>query len=451
MLIILPFFNLAQIPPLPPVTPQEVVQPQPVRRLPGKLNNIPVFNSNSPELVLNEGILLSTFPSFATAHPQAHLDFALQGEFDIFAHHVAKAPTPDNLRTLYLGIIVYNPGKNPVTLKILAGASYLSQPDAPFIDLPSQVEDPDGKVYAGPGNRVMGDILRNKFQEIFPPQITIAPEDGQMLLNVPIPVKELDPPLNGRSTYIRLFSDGPVYVASLAMFAPLDDMGNERPPTLEEWAKLLIEGDLVTPRDRIPSPPNTIGTMVYGRVAGVSRGSQWQADLVDNNYSANLTIPARGEAFSYGISTLEGGTLGTGQSQSATLLVRYPDTAYKAHGNYGVEYSLTLPLYNPTTEVQTVTVALETPLKQDQLQGGLRFLEPPGTSVFFRGTVQVTYEDNNGLQQSHYYHLAQRQGQQGEPLVKLNIQPKQRRIVKVNFLYPPDATPPQVLTIRTFL
>ena len=28
------------------------------------------------------------------------------------------------------------------------------------------------------------------------------------------------------------------------------------------------------------------------------------------------------------------------------MLVRYPDTAYRAHGNYGIRYSFRLPLYN---------------------------------------------------------------------------------------------------------
>ncbi len=36
----------------PPAT--EIVQPQQVRPLPGQLDQIPVFNSNSPELILNE-------------------------------------------------------------------------------------------------------------------------------------------------------------------------------------------------------------------------------------------------------------------------------------------------------------------------------------------------------------------------------------------------------------
>lgn len=50
--------------------PEEVVQPQEVRALPGRLDAIPTFNSNSPELVLREGILLSTFPRQAKKYRQ---------------------------------------------------------------------------------------------------------------------------------------------------------------------------------------------------------------------------------------------------------------------------------------------------------------------------------------------------------------------------------------------
>jgi Protein of unknown function (DUF3370) len=440
---------LVQVPSTTPQTqPQEIVQPQEVRPLSGQLNKIPVFNSNSPELVVSEGILLSTFSPQNKANPEAHLNFPLQGQFDIFAHHVAKAPTPEDLRTLYLGIILHNPSDRPVTVNILQAASYLSQPDAPFIELPPQVKDPQGKVYAGPGGRVMGDILRGRHQDIFPPEIVIAPGESQMLLNLPIPVRELEPPLNGRSTYMRLRSNGKVYAASLAMFAPKDETGQERAPTLEEWENMLEEGELATPRDRAPSAPGASGNIVYGRVAGVSAGSVWNARLSDLG-SVDLAIPAKGKSFSYGLSTLDGGQLGTNQAQSAPMLVRYPDTAYKAHGNYGVQYSLALPLRNPTQENQTVAVMLQTPIKQDQLKDGLRFLDPPAQQVFFRGTVKVSYEDEQKVSQTRYFHLVQRRGQQGEPLVKIEIPAQDWRLVQVDFLYPPDATPPQVLTIET--
>ena len=39
--------------------------------------------------------------------------------------------------------------------------------------------------------------------------------------------------------------------------------------------------------------------------------------------------------------------------QSAPLVVRYPHTADKAFGNYGVRYELSLPLYNSLPEAHS--------------------------------------------------------------------------------------------------
>jgi hypothetical protein len=432
----------------PPSIPQEVVQPQEVRPLPGRLDEVLTFNSNSPEVVQTEGILLSTFPGKGKTVPGAHLKLPLKGRFDFFAHHIAKGTSPTDWRTLYLGGILYNPSRKPIKVKVLQAASYLSQPDAPFIELPSQVENPLGTVYAGPGDRATNDILRGQRQAEFPTEIEIPPQGYRLLLNHPIPVKLLVPPLNGRSTLMRLQSSSPVYVATLAMFARSNSDGSERAPTLEEWQKLLLEGNLAGPRDKAPTPPGQSGAIVYGRVAGVAKGQKWQAVLVDPK-SKSLSIPQPGRALSYGIGTLPGGMLGTQQVQSAPMLVRYPDTAYRAHGNYGIQYSLSLPLVNKTDKAQTVTVAMQTPLKQDKLLEGLRFLAPPGPSVWFRGTVQVRYQDDRGLTNTRYVHLVQKRGQQGEPLVTLNLPAGDRRSVKIDFLYPPDATPPQVITVRT--
>jgi hypothetical protein len=188
--------------------------------------------------------------------------------------------------------------------------------------------------------------------------------------------------------------------------------------------------------------------VIYGRVAGVAVGSQWTGKVTDLG-KQTLDIPQPGQGFSYGISTLHRGTLGTGQNQSAKMLKRYPDTAYEAHGNYGVQYNLTLPLCNRTDRPQTVTVALETPLKREDTQQGLRFLQPPGKQNNFRGTVRLRYNDDDRLPQIRYLHLVQKRGQQGEALVKLTLKPQEQRSVQVDLIYPPDATPPQILTVKT--
>ncbi|MBD2249929.1 DUF3370 domain-containing protein [Nostoc parmelioides] len=446
---LLSFFVAQSAPTAPP--PEEVVQPQEVRPLPGQLDSIPTFNSNSPELVLREGILLSTFPPAGKKVPSAHLNYPFRGRFDVFAHHIARAEPPEDLRSLYLGILVHNPTSQPVKVDILQGASYLSQPDAPFIDLPSLVENNLGNVFSGPGSRAMADVLRGLRQDIFPAQIVIPPGQSRMLLNQPIPVRELTPPLNGRSTLARLRTNGTVYAASLAMFARTNADGSERSPTLEEWQTLLENSDVSGPRDKTPTPLEATGKpKIYGRVAGVARGSYWRSFIVDTPKARNLTIPQPGQAFSYALSTLHGGTLGTGQIQSAPMLVRYPDTAYRAHGNYAIQYSLKLPLYNNTAKAQTVKVSVQTPIKEDRLtKQGLRFFSTPARQTFFRGSVRIRYRNDQGQQQTRLVHLVQKRGQPGEALATLNMKKGDRRLVEVDFLYPPDASPPQVLTIGT--
>lgn len=449
MLSLLLGLTLAQSTPATP-PPEEVVKPQEVRSLPGQLDNVPVFNSNSPELVLKEGILLSTFPQEGKKVPEAHLNFPFQGRFDVFAHHVARAEPPEDLRSLHLGIMLHNPGSKPVTVNILQAASYLSQPDAPFIQLPAQSRNILGNIFAGPGDRAVSDVLRGRRQASFPAQIVISPGQSQMLLNLPIPVRELTPPLNGRSTLMRLRSSGTVYAASMALFARQNADGSERAPTLEEWQNLLQTGELSTPRDRVPTPLDSNQPRIYGRVAGVAQGSQWRSLVVDNPQAKYLTIPQPGQAFSYPLSSLHGGTLGTNQIQTASMLVRYPDTAYRAHGNYGIQYSLQLPLHNTTQKAQKVSVSVQTPIKEDNLtKQGLRFFTTTAPQVFFRGSVRVRYRDDQGRPQTQFTHLVQRRGQPGEPLVLLNMKPGDRRLVEVDFIYPPDATPPQVLTVST--
>lgn len=77
MLPILLISPIAQTTPTPP-PPEEIVIPQEIRPLPGRLDSVPVFNSNSPEKVVNEGILLSTFPGTGKKNPSAHLNSTLR-------------------------------------------------------------------------------------------------------------------------------------------------------------------------------------------------------------------------------------------------------------------------------------------------------------------------------------------------------------------------------------
>jgi Protein of unknown function (DUF3370) len=422
---------------------QEIVLPHDVRPLPGGLDQVAVFNSNSPEIISRDGILLSTFPPKGMRQPAAHLNYAFEGRFDLFAHHIGKPASPQASKTVYFGLVIANPESRPVELLVMEANSYLTR-NAPFVALSGQVEE-RRRVYSGPGSRMSGSAVRRERGLNLPVKITLAPGETKLFTALPITAP------NGRSTLMRLYSSGKLYMASLAMSARREG-GSERAPTLSEWQNLLQTGELVAPRDRVPTPPGkppADGRVIYGRVAGVAQGAEWRATLTDPG-SETLTLPKAGGSVSFAINTLDNGTLGTNQIQSAPMIRRYPDTAYRAHGNYGITYNLTIPLANPSNQPQQVTLALQTPLKENRLsRQGLRFLNPPAPQVFFRGSVRVQYADAQGQNQVRYLHLVQRRGQQGEPLVQLTLPPNARQSVQVEFVYPPDATPPQVFTIQT--
>lgn len=427
---------------------RDIVRSNTVRSLPGQLDDVPMFNSNSPEWVKTEGILLSTFPPEGKQVPTAHLNFPFEGEFTLFAHHFTH--TPPELKTLYLGILVHNPGPKTAVLSVFEAASYLMEPEAPFKEQKPMLDNPNGDIFAGPGIRAVDNVLRGRKLEPFPAQLSIPPGESRMLMNLPVPVRDLEKPINGRSSFLHLASRGKVYVASLALYAKKNPNGTERPPTLAEWQELVDKGGLAGPRDREPTPPNQVGgSLIYGRVAGVQIGSRWQANLMQEG-SDRLEIPPVDRPISYVISTVRGGRLGTSQIQSAPMLVNYPDTAYESHGNYGVRYDLNLPLFNNTERPQKVAITLETPLKEDQLsQGGLRFRQPPLDFPFFRGTVRLSVMKGKEKTASRYLHLWHRQGQVVEPLETVELAPQEGQKVRLEFLYPPDSVPPQVLTIQT--
>ncbi|MFM9072913.1 MAG: DUF3370 family protein, partial [Cyanobium sp.] len=117
-----------------------------------------------------------------------------------------------------------------------------------------------------------------------------------------------------------------------------------------------------------------------------------------------------------------------------------------------------------------LALAVESPLKSDAPQGGLRFRGVPaspgaskglgpgngrangpssGGPVMFRGTVEVSGLDGaNGRPAGRQaFHLVQRAGQEGPPLGTINLAPGAVRQVQVRLIYPADATPPQVLSL----
>ncbi|MBM5818089.1 MAG: DUF3370 domain-containing protein [Cyanobacteria bacterium K_Offshore_surface_m2_239] len=433
------------------------LRPQVVEALPGGLDTTPVLNDNNPELIVGPGVLLSTFDggrplgSLTLSDPAAHLNAPQTGTFELFSHHV-YAGKPDTLAsTLWLAVVAAPRGERPVELRLLAGSTALSQSvdgkeaQAPFLPLPPLMPQGLTPVWSGPGSRVATELLLRlpRAQREWPERWTLQPGTLTPLLVLPLPVKGLDPLLNGRNLQLRLNSDGPVDVATLAAFGP-----EGTPPPPEVWARILAGG--LSPKEHVPTPRGAPGRMVYSRVSGVQRGATWTGRLTD---PGQATLSASRAPISWPISSLERGTLGTGQVQTAELSALYPGTAWAAHGNYGVTYALTLPLRNDTRRPLRLALALESPVKTDAPQGGLKFRGGSGEAatgpVMFRGTVEVSGLDGpEGRPAGRQgFHLVQRAGQEGPPLGTVTLAPGATREVRVRLIYPADATPPQVLSL----
>jgi len=413
---------------------------QQVRPLPGQLDGVLMVNDNNPELITGEGILLSTFPQ------APGLNLALSGRFDLFSHHV-YAGKPEALdSTLWLAVLVEPVGDQPVKLELISGSTSLSQAirkgqtAAPFLPLPSLMAESSTPIAAGPGSRVAGDLLRNQRASELPTRWEIAPGEASSLVVLPIPVAGLDPLLNGRNLQLRLRSSAPVYLATLAAYGD-----GTTPPAESRWQNLLEAGSL-SPKEHEPTPRNSKGRIVYSRVSGVQIGSLWQATLTDTG-SNTLTMPE--VPISWPISSLERGDLGTGQVQTAELKVFSDGTAWAAHGNYGVEYDLTLPLHNPGPERRSVAIALESPFKDGSSKTSLRFKTPATGAVMFRGPIEVSGLDGESGRASgrRRFHLVLRQGQVGPVLGRVSLASGQSRRIRVRLVYPADATPPQVLSV----
>lgn len=441
-------------PGLPQASPTPVAQvpvevPVRIQPLPGGLDHTLVFNSNNPEIVQESGILLSTMTPAATEDAAVFLDQGFEGNFTVFSHHIAKDTVPGE-KLLYLGLLATNRTDHEVAVDTLAGASYLSQPDAPFISLEPRLIDPEGVIFAGPGDRIATDFLHGR-SPIPSQRFTLAPHQTMLLYQWSVPTTvEIGPPINGRTTLLRMKSEGSVSLSEVAYFAPKSPGGGFTMPLPDDFLAVLLAARRAGPPEPpatpyVPGEPLPKGRFQYGRVAGVSQGDRWRGSFD----AAQMPLP--GQRVGFPIATALLNTLGTGQVQSAPLIKRYAGSAYQSHGNYAVTYELRLPLANPADVPRTYSLALSHPARVvgDRPATAAIYLDPPNRPVMFRGPVKVEWFDDRGWRQERYIHLVIQHGQAMPPLTSIEVPAHGRYEVTVTLLFPADATPPQLLTISS--
>lgn len=376
--------------------------------LEGGLDRKPMLNSNHPEVLLGPGIAASTLPWGGPAH----LNAAFSGAFEVFAHHQNRSG-----RTLHQAVALHNPGPNPVTVEIGPSASATTA-DAPFWDHgPVAKADPFGAFASGPGDVVATALLRGE-RAVEARTITIPPGQTRLLHSRAVPTG------NEVTSQFKLSSDGAVHAAVVF---------EDAAPTERSVEARLRQGAMLprNPHDLAPTPPGAPGRVIYGRVSGVQEGASWRAVATNDTAGRRFLADATGEQ-SFLINGLAGNTLGTGQVQTAPVVSRYEDTAYAAHGNYGVGYEVELPLANPGGAAREVAIHFDTPGAAAPM------------SRAFRGTLAVDLPDGS----TRYVHVSQKRGEKGEtPLAVVPLPPGAEGTARVRFLYPADATPPHALRL----
>lgn len=450
--------------PLPSASAAElqVTQKVTVYPLPGGLDTLPMLNSNSPEKVNDAGILVSTLPprsGFSPEQNAAFLDYAFQGDFGVFCHHIFQDANPGE-RLLYLGLVATNPGDKPLKVTLKRGASFLSQPDAPFNKrLPNLISNPGGLLFIGPGDRVASEWLAGKSNLGENLVIEVPAHASALLSSLPIntDVPILPPPLNGRSTLQYFHAEGPVYLSQLAWLAKKQEQAFVA-PSLDDYLSLIEAARLAGPHepstDFDPAVGIKGGAFKYGRVAGVSPGLSWKGKLWDRERLAER--PAPGQKVAYPIASTVIKRFGIDQNQSGNMIRRYPDTPPQSHGNYGVLYDLEIPLHNDTKAFQTYSLALTQPLNPNipyksgdsSYTGELVFVYPPRNAPMFRGSVKLSWRDEYKQQQERLTHVSLRNGQESAALEMMTIPPHTHYDLRLQLIYPADVTPPQLLTIE---
>lgn len=436
----------AQAPASPLPTPTLRAEELHLLPLPGGLDAQPMLVSNSPEVLLEPGMTVHTGAPARGRGGAPYLHQApLEGALRVFIHHIVKGQAGVDAGW-HLALIALNPGRQAARLRVEGGASYLSQPEAPFVALPPWQSDPWGQVYAGPGDRLGVSALMGR-SPIPPRTLELPPGAPALVWQGPVPTEvPIPPPVNGRSTLLALRSEGALHYAVVATRAPAGPQGGHRPPTLADHLAHLERGRLAGPRE--PDPPAYAPTgplpkpFRYGRVAGLAQGATWQGEV-------RLAPPPPGLRVGWPVATARANPLGTGQVQSGAMRARVEGTAWGNHGNYGVAYRMRFT-FPKGGQARRVAWALGHP-KGIVGQGHLRqaqYAEPPGPGTTWRGAILVEEGDEARCWHRRLEHLVLKAGQAPVRFHRTELPAGEARVVQLRWVYPPDATPPQLLQLE---
>lgn len=387
---------------------------QKAQPLKGTFNNVPVLHSNQPEEVEGPGILISTFPGVSYAAENeaalANAEYTFNGEFGIHLHHKYIPPSQDRWNgdrrsELTLGMILINPGYEPVHIRFESGAVRNSF-QAPYLANNMMGVKPLGvrAWNTGPGDATATQMLRGKLDSNLDEQITIPGRSRIVLFKTALPSQGIaNALLKGRS-------DGPFQMAVVAARNPISDF---------DIVAVLDRGRLAPGRVYLKRVSDINNRLVFSRVGGVAIGDLYQAEI-------NYDLSSQG-ALHVPFTSTHRTNFGTKEVQVNRLASRMIDSSLDNVGTYGVRYEVSLNLRG----VGPYELVLSHPVLYGR----------SGPITAFRGSLKV--ESDQGIEEVH---VGLRSGE-SLSLKTLNLIPGRVNSIKVTMVYPADATPGHLLSV----
>ena len=442
--------TLPQIPDSPERASTSQPAPEPLRTvsllhfraLPGVLNQVPVFYSNRPELLKTPGEILDS----ATLSGQN----TLSGSFAVFAHHVVET-APFDFSGFRLGLLVRPANAtarstNAVTLTLHNAFIARTQPDAPFVPTAPILKQTDSQqIVSGPGDAMAWAPEKALLTQSPPTSFTFDQEI--LLTDIEVPTFPLGLGIIGErnavSAWLDFSASAPVKMRWVALKTP-GSMADIK--EYQEAAKEKAGPAELPATEYDPQGPPPGGVFRFGRVAGIAQGTAWTGDEVLS--AQDLESLERGERLAWPIATTYTKSW-AGQNQSAPLLARQEQSAVESHGNYGLAYRVGYSFSNPTPKPLTLNWRWTQP-SAVKTPGILSY--DPKTQIVFRGSVRVKHQCQiNGVLKPpdlEVYHLQVQQGHWHVPFYEQALPAHSQCHLTFEWIYPPDAIPPQVLSVE---
>lgn len=244
----------------------------------------------------------------------------------------------------------------------------------------------------------------------------------------------------------RFKTDGSLHASILFTPSTVKDLKPEQAEKMSKTGSYLPLSDV----DKAPTPLTaTSGSLIYGRVSGISETSAAQVFLSNNDAQSKGTkklvpvyvVSEPGEqSFLWNPKRVKHNNVKI--DGAPAILSRREGSAYASHGGYGLTFNIHGRFQNVTAQPKTVSIYLDSPDSTGD--------PTKGESKAFRGVLKVTLTNSDGIKTVQYVEISQSQQTKGKTaLVSFKINPNEAKVASIETVIPANILNMQRIRIET--